>query len=163
MIRALRPIYRLLERQTNWWSDRLSNDWYDLRTRTGLLNGLFSIVVNVVQFTLILLLVVILDLTGTGPTRPTTASLLVFPVAFLYGVAMFLTYQYVDRINTAMRTFPSNFKTGIPLQVLTYGSYALLLWYHAGLGVLAAVTYITGKLAILFVLFPSAELRRATS
>jgi len=120
-------------------------------------------VVNIVQFSLILLLVVLLGGTATRTTRPPTAAILSLPAAFLYGATMILIYQYIDRVNTAMRSYPSNLKTGIPLQLFTYGAYARLLWYHAGLGVVTAVAYLAGKLTTLMVLFLPAELKRLSN
>lgn len=161
MNRLVTPVYRLLARYSAWWSDRVSDDWYDLRTRAGLVNGLFSMFVNVLQFSLLLLLVLLLDIAGMGGAKPPTISLLVLPVAFLYGLGMLLAYQTSARINQRVRNFPGNFRVGIPLQVLTYGTYMALLLVHVGLAVIAGGLYIVGKICALTVLFVPAELKRS--
>lgn len=160
MNRPLKWVYDLLSRYSRWWDNRVSDDWYDLKTLWGLFNGLFSIVLNVIQFTLLLFLALLLGITHSGGNPVTSLNVPVLLLSPLFGAGTLYRYQTNDIINQQMQTFPEKMVLSLKLQLLTYGSYSLLLLYDPVFAIMAAIVYLFGKGCMLLAFFVSAQLNR---
>lgn len=161
MIRPFEWMDTLLSRYSNWWADMVSEDWYDLGTLPGLCNGVVSMLVNAIQFTLLLFLALLSGITRSGGDSVTPFGVLVFLLSLLSGAGMFFLYQTNDRINQQMRTYPEQMILGLKMQLLVYGSYSLLLLYDPVVAIMAAMAYLLGKAGMLLVFFAHAQLKRA--
>ena len=117
--------------------------------------------VNVIQFTLLLFLALLLGVTRSGGDSVAALGVLAFVLSLLSGAGMFYLYQTNDRINQRMRTYPENVTLGLKMQLLVYGSYSLLLWYDPVFAIMAAMAYLFGKACMLLVFFVPAQLKGA--
>lgn len=160
MNRFFKRIYGALYRHFRWWDDRASENWRDFKTLPGLFSGLLSMMLNLIQFTLLLFLGVLLGAAHSGGDPVTSLNVLVLLLSLLFGAGMFYLHQTNDRIHQQMQTFPETMVLGLKTQLLVYGSYSVLLLYDPVVAIAAAIAYLFGKSCMLLAYFIPAQLKR---
>lgn len=160
MNRFFEWIYDVQYRHFRWWDDRTSEDWNDFKTLPGLFGGLLSMIFNLIQFTLLLFLGVLLGATRSGGNPATPLNVLVLLLSLLFGAGMFYLHQTNDGIRQRMQTFPERMVLSLKMQLLVYGSYSLLLLYDPVVAIAAAIAYLFGKSCMLLAYFVPAQLKR---
>lgn len=150
-----------LVRWYHWVYDHLPDGWFDLRTVSGFVAGLFGFVHSLVLFALLLVLVVLL-----GHSEPSLAGAAerfapwVLVGAFLVAAVRVYAFQRYEPYRRRLEDPDTGPRVTLATRLVVYGTFTALAVWNTVLAVLAAMGYLGGGVVVVLLFFLPAQVRR---